>query len=146
MKALGLTAFAASLFVVLAVQGGDDAALKEERAALQGVWKVTKLETAQGEDGKLIDATLEFDKDGKNITFTHGGATKKGAFKLNPAGKPKEIDITPSDEDKAVEGIYQIEKTTLKICMADKAGDGRPNEFATKEGKRFVVITLEKQK
>ncbi len=146
MKALGLTAFAVSMFVVLAAQAGDDAALKKERAALQGVWKITKVEKAQGEDANLIDATLEFDKDGKNITFTHNGDTKQGTFKLNPAGKPKEIDISPADQDKTMEGIYQIEKTTLKICMADQAGDGRPTEFATKEGKGFVLITLEKQK
>lgn len=146
MKALGLTAFAGSLFVVLAAQGGDEAALKKERAALQGVWKITKFEKAQGEDANLVDATLDFDKAGKDITFTHNGNTKKGTFRLNPAGKPKEIDITPGDEDKTMEGIYMIEKSTLKICMADKAGDGRPTEFATKEGKGFVLITLEKQK
>lgn len=146
MKTLGLAAFAASLLVVVAAQGGDDAALKKERAALQGVWKITKFEKAQGEDANLIDATLEFDKDGKNITFTRNDDTKKGTFKLNPAGKPKEIDISPVGEGKTMEGIYQIEKSTLKICMADRAGDGRPSEFAVKEGKSYVLITLEKQK
>jgi uncharacterized protein (TIGR03067 family) len=147
MKALGLTAFAATLFVALAAQGGDDETLKKENAALQGVWKITKFENPKGEeDGNLAGATLDFDKDGKNLTFTHNGETKKGAFRLNPAGKPKEIDISPANEDKTHEGIYQVEKSTLKICLTMNPGDGRPSEFATKDGKGFVLITLEKQK
>src|ERR1700722_8840185 len=106
MKALGLTTFATSLFVVFAVQGGDEAALKKERAALQGMWKITKFETPKGADDNVPGATLEFDKEGKNLTFSHNGETKKGTFKLNPSGKPKEIDVMPENEDKTIEGIY----------------------------------------
>jgi uncharacterized protein (TIGR03067 family) len=146
MKALGLTTFAATLFVALAAQAGDDAALKKENAALQGVWKISKFESPKGEDADHIGATLEFDKDGKNILFTHNGNAKKGTFKINPAGKPKEIDIAPTDENKTMEGIYTIEKSMLKICMTMNPGDGRPSEFATKDGKGYVLITLEKQK
>ena len=146
MKALGLAAFAAVLFVSVAAQGGEEAALKKERAALQGVWKITSFETPDGKKDDIVGATLEFDKDGKNVTFIKGGETKKGTFKLNPAGTPKEIDISPSDENKTMAGIYQIDKTMLKICLAVDPGDGRPSEFALKDGKKYVVFTLEKAK
>jgi uncharacterized protein (TIGR03067 family) len=143
MQPIGVASFAAGLLLVLGAQG-DEAALKKDRAALQGAWKVTSFETNKGK--AFEGAMLEFDKDGKNLTFTHNGETKKGTFKLNPAGKPKEIDISPADENKTLEGIYQIDKDTLKICLAPDGNDGRPSEFATKEGKNFVLIVLERAK
>ncbi len=145
MKALGLASFAARLLVTFTVQAGDDAALKKEKAALQGVWKIVSFETPDGKNDDLVDATFEFDKDGKSITFTKGNETKKGTFKLNPAGKPKEIDISPSDENKTFEAIYQIDKKTLKLCLST-GNDGRPNEFAVKDGKKYVLVTMERAK
>jgi len=147
MKTLGLASFAVGLLVVLTAQGGDDA-LKKEQAALQGVWKVISLETPNGKQDDVAGATLEFDKEVKNLTFTKGGETKKGTVKLNPAGKPKEIDIVPNeDANKKMEGIYVLEKDTLKICVCPEgSGDGRPSEFAVKEGKKYVLLTLERAK
>ena len=54
------------------------------------------------------------------MTFKKDNESKKGTFKLNPAGKPKEIDISPAEENaKTLEGIYVIEKeNTLKICLS----------------------------
>ena len=127
MKALGLASFATALLVVLTSQGGDDAAQKKDKAALQGKWKITSFETKGGKDANLEGAHMEFDKDGKNLTFTKGDETKKGTFKLNPTAKPKEIDIMPGDENKTFVGIYQLDKDKLKLCLAPDAGDGRPS-------------------
>jgi uncharacterized protein (TIGR03067 family) len=148
MKTLGLASFAVCLLVVLSAEGGDDAAIKKEKAALRGVWKIVSLETPKGKDSDAEGATLEFDKDGKNMVYMHKDETKKGTYKLNPAGKPKEIDIVPSEDTaKKMEGIYVIDKKTLKICLCpDGSGDGRPTEFAVPEGKKFVLITLERVK
>ena len=146
MKTLGLASCAGLLFVVLAAQGGDDAALRKEAAALQGVWKIVSFEAPDGKKDDFNGATIEFEKDGKSLTFVKGDETKKGAFKVNPAGKPKEIDIMPGDDSKTFEGIYQIEKATLKICLCPGSNDGRPNEFAVKDGKQHVLIILERAK
>lgn len=144
MKALGLASFAACLVVTLGVQAGDEAALKKEKAAIAGKWKIVSFETPEGKKDDLADATLEFDKDGKNMTFSKGNETKKGTFTLNPAGKPKEIDISPSDENKTFDGIYELKKDSLKICL-NVGNDGRPNEFAVKD-KKYVLISLERAK
>ena len=125
MKILGLASFAACLLVVFTASAGEEAALKKERAVLQGAWKIVGFETPDGKKDDAINATVEFDKDGKNMTFTKDGETKKGTFKLNPAGKPKEIDISPSDENKTMAGIYELDKTKLKICLATGANDAR---------------------
>jgi uncharacterized protein (TIGR03067 family) len=148
MKALGLASFAACLLIAFAAQGGDDAALKKEKAALQGLWKIVSVETPNGKKDDFDGATLDFNKDGKNLTFTKGNETKKGTYKLNPAGKPKEIDISPSDDNqKTMEGIYVIEKNTLKICLCPEgSGDGRPTEFVVKDGKKHVLMTAERAK
>ena len=146
MKALGLASFAAGLFVAITAYAGEDEAQKKEKAALQGTWKITSLESNKGKDDGAAGATLEFDKEGKNIVFTKGDQTKKGTFKLNPAAKPKEIDINPSDENKTFEGVYVLEKDSLKICLAPDAGDGRPGEVALKDGKNYILITLERAK
>jgi uncharacterized protein (TIGR03067 family) len=145
MKKLGLTSFAFGLFVVLAAQGGDDAQ-KKDQAAIQGKWKIVSLENNKGKDQGAEGAALEFGKDGKSLVFMKDDQTKKGTYTLNPAGKPKEMDIKPAGEDKNFEAIYELGKDTLKICIAPEPGDGRPSEFALKEGKNFLLIVLERAK
>ena len=146
MKILGLASFAACLVVAFSANAGEEAALKKERAALQGAWKIISFETPDGKKDDAVNATLEFDKDGKNITFVKDSETKKGTFKINPAGKPKEIDISPSDENKTMAGIYELDKTKLKICLATGNNEARPTEFAIKDGQKHVIITLERVK
>lgn len=143
MKALGLASFAVCLVATFAI-AGDDEAQKKEKAAIAGKWKIVSFETPDGNKDDLADATLEFDKDGKNMTFMKGDETKKGTFKLNPAGKPKEIDVMPENENKTFEGIYQLDKDSLKICLS-VGNDGRPNELAVKD-KKYVLITMERAK
>jgi uncharacterized protein (TIGR03067 family) len=145
MKTLGLASFALGLFVVLTAQGGDDAQ-KKAKAAIEGTWKIVSFESNKGKDENFEGASLAFDKDGKNLTFAHNGETKKGTFKLNAAAKPMEIDILPGDENKTFEGIYELDKNKMKICLAPEAGDGRPGEFALKEGKNYLLIVLERAK
>ena len=143
MHTLGWATLATGL---LLFASGDDAALKKEQKALQGTWKMISVDTPQGKKDDLEGATLEFASDGKNLTYTHNGKTQKATYKLNPAGNPKEIDLTIG-KDKLLEGIYQIDKDMLKICLsAPDANDGRPNEFAVKDGKSYVVITLQRAK
>ena len=146
MKTLGLAAFALGLLTVVVVHAGDDAAQKKDKAALQGVWKIVSLESSKGKDPNAEGATLEFDKDGKNLVYTKDGESKKATYTLNPSGKPKEIDIKVADENKTFEAIYQVDKDKLKICLAPESGDGRPNEFAVKDGKSYILIQLEKSK
>ena len=89
MKSLALASFSAVLIAALTAQGGDDAAQKKEKAALQGKWKVVSWETEGAKDPDYVGATFEFAKDGKSVTFIHNDKTTKSTFKLNPAGKPK---------------------------------------------------------
>jgi uncharacterized protein (TIGR03067 family) len=144
MQSFSVATFAVGLVIVFVA--GDDEALKKEKAAIQGIWKVTSAESAKGKDQNAEGATIEFDKDGKSFVFEHNGQSKKGTFKLNPAGKPKELDMTFTDDNLTIEGIYQLDKDKFKACVALEPGDGRPSEFATKEGKNFLLVELERKK
>jgi uncharacterized protein (TIGR03067 family) len=145
MKAVVLTFTAAA---VLLVGGqGDEAALKKERARLKGTWKITKFETPKGEDENWRDAMLVLGEDG-SLELRKGDDTKKATFKLNPAAKPKEIDISPDDDaNKVMKGIYKIEKDVLKLCVnPDGNNNQRPTEFKIVDGVPQILVTLEKAK
>src|SRR5262245_18042453 len=125
MKAAMLTFAAGALLMA----GGEEA-LKKEKAQFTGTWKITKLTTPKGDEDVSSGATLTFGKDG-TLEFRKGDDTKKATFKLNPAAKPKEIDVTPDeDANKIMHGIYQMEKTTLKLCVDVGPNSQRPTEFA----------------
>ena len=140
MKALLATAVS---LVFLAGAQNDDAAVKKEKELLAGVWKIASFESQQGKKEDFEGATLEFKADGK-AEFTKGGEAKQATYTINPAGKPKEIDLKPEGKDEAMRGIYRLEKDTLTICIVENPNVGRPNEFAAKDN--YVVVTLKREK
>jgi uncharacterized protein (TIGR03067 family) len=135
---------------VLAVVLAADAP-KKDKEGLQGTWKVVSVE--QGgkaqEEGK--EFVMVFDKD--TFAVKRGDdVIVKGTFKVDPAKKPKAIDMTiteakkEQDKDKEIHGIYELEKDSLKWCTAEPGEKDRPTEFATKEGTKLLVVTLKKDK
>jgi uncharacterized protein (TIGR03067 family) len=140
MKAAMLTFTATAMLLA----GGAEAQ-KKEKARFVGTWKVTKLASPKG-DQDVAGATLMFNKDG-TLEFRHGDETKKATFKLNPAAKPHEIDVTPDeDANKLFLGIYQLEKNTLKLCIDVGQNSQRPTEFTAPEGANRILLLLEKGK
>jgi uncharacterized protein (TIGR03067 family) len=127
----------------LVLVGGDADAVKKELKALAGTWKVESFEAADGKKAEFEGALLTFKDD--NMEFTKDGETKKGTVKVNPAGKPKEIDIKPEDKNDPIPAIYQIDGATLKFCLAmGEANVARPNEFTAKDN--WIVVVLKKEK
>jgi uncharacterized protein (TIGR03067 family) len=144
MKA-AVVAFVASAALLLGGQA-DEKALKKEQTRLQGTWKIVRLQTPKGDDDNFKDGTLVLEKDG-TLELKVGGETKKGTYKINPAGKPKEIDISPDgDANKVMKGIYQLDKDKLKICVTEDPNGNRPTEFEAKEGGAHALATLERVK
>ncbi len=144
MKAAMLTLTAGAL--LLAGGAGDEAALKKEKARLTGTWKITKLTLPKGDQDVSGGATLTFGKDG-SIEFKKGDETKKATYKLKPAAKPKEIDVSPEDDaNKIAHGIYEIKKGTLKLCLDIGQNRERPTEFTAPEGGSRILLIMEKAK
>jgi uncharacterized protein (TIGR03067 family) len=143
MKA-ALSGFVASVVFFVGGQA-DEAALKKEKARLKGMWKITRFENAKGEDDKFKDAILVFDEAGA-AELRHNGEVKKAAYKINPAAKLKELDLTAEGKDTTMKGIYELKKDMLKICLDDDPNAERPTEFAIKPGSRQALIMFERAK
>jgi uncharacterized protein (TIGR03067 family) len=134
MTRYALLVLAAGL-VVAADARSDDAAKKDSKA-LEGAWVL-----ASGvDDGKkLTDEALKGARltvEGDKHTVKEGDTTYRGTHKLDPATKPKSIDITDSEgpfKGKTVLGIYELDGDEFRICYAPPGKD-RPKDFSAKAG------------
>ena len=93
---------------------------------------------------KTIKLVIKDDK----YTVTVGEKVDKGTVKLNPAAKPKALDITGTDgpnKGKTILAIYERNGNTLRVCY-DLGGKNRPTEFKTKEGTQLFLVTYKREK
>jgi hypothetical protein len=122
---------------------------KKDKAAdkLQGIWTVVSFVADGKENPKAKDDTVSFD--GEKLVIKHKDGSHEATYKLDPAQKPKTIDITPSDgpnKDKVMKGIYSIDGDDLKVCWTEDPDKDRPKEFESKEGSGLRLATLKREK
>jgi uncharacterized protein (TIGR03067 family) len=142
-----LAALVISLLLGAEEKNGD---AKKDQEALQGTWRpVSSEQDGKDQTAQAKEYVFTFDRD----TFTMKKRDQvwlKGTFKLDPSQKPKTIDMTATegrredDKGKELHGIYELDKGTLKWCTSPPGGKDRPKDFATKEGTRFLLVTLKK--
>jgi uncharacterized protein (TIGR03067 family) len=149
MKAFGLILVALGFLVEAK---GLSQKEREDNEKIQGTWKIVSFE-ARGkkellppEALKVATVVITADK----MTFDFGKEKLEARFKIDPAKKPKTIDLEELKEKNAkpVPGIYLLQGDSLKLCW-DANGRSRPTEF-TKEGKipqdlRLVALKREKK-
>jgi uncharacterized protein (TIGR03067 family) len=80
------------------------------------------------------------------FTIKHPPANEeKGLFRLDPAKKPKQIDMSDG-----VKGVYELVEDTLKLCWDQQAKtNGRPTKFSLRQEKdsvHYFVLKREKKK
>jgi uncharacterized protein (TIGR03067 family) len=125
--------------VVGAVAGqGDGKGAKE----IDGAW--TFVSAVKGGKKKDFDGEpirIVF-KAGK-MTIDKGGDTKNGSYKIDPAKKPKQIDMKV--EENEIKGIYELQGDTLRICGHGQGGE-RPTEFKADEGSEAMLLTFRREK
>ena len=121
---------------------------KGKKAAdkFDGTWKVVSVER----DGQAVDDakddTVTFT--GDKIAIKSKNGDHAGTFKLDPAQKPKTIDMTPSDgpqKGQVHAGIYSLDGDTLKICFTEPGKD-RPKELTAKAGSGQMLVVLKRAK
>ena len=147
MRAYLLTAVAVGLLVGAGAPAGEG---KKDKAALQGVWKVVTVE----ERGKSMEDNEghEVVFKGDEFTLKRGDKTIiKAKFKLDPAKKPKQIDLEITEDlsgkhvGQTAEGIYEVKKDELKACIVEPgSGGARLTEFSAPEGTKQVFVTLKR--
>lgn len=132
------------LSFVLAARSGD----VKDGDTIEGTWLPSMAELGGKMFPDEIRKTIRLVvKDGK-YTVTVGKQVDQGTVKLNPAAKPKEMDITGTDganKGKTIRAIYEREGDTLRVCY-DLSGKGRPKEFRTKEGTQLFLVSYKREK
>ena len=137
--------------VLLLAGGGDIAdAIKKDRAALQGTWKVV----ASEDNGEKVPAedikSLFLIFKGDAIYIREGGkAEERFAFLLDPTRKPKEIDLilrVGAKKGHADRAIYQLEGDSLRICIQSNKDKARPRDFVSRAGSGVSLVVMERTK
>jgi uncharacterized protein (TIGR03067 family) len=147
--------YIASLVVMTCLAGlviGQEAA--GDKKKFQGVWDIAFLEAGGVRaPGPKVDKGLQVIVNGDNLKVISDEIKDDAGmiFKLDPAKKPKAIDLRYIDgpyKGRTVLGIYAFDGAALKLCFPDDPDDAptRPKTFATKKGSSMRVYTLKKVK
>jgi uncharacterized protein (TIGR03067 family) len=139
----------ATLLVGAALVGGvrgDDAA--NDAKKLEGTWRPVAAELSSK---KLPEAgykamTLVL-KDGR-YSYKFGDENDAGTYTVDPAKKPKAMDVTGSEgpnKGRTIPAIYELTGDTLKICYS-LDGKTRPTAFVTKPDSKLFMVTYKREK
>ncbi len=136
-------------FTALLLIAADEAdPAKREMAALEGAYTMTSLEVeGQKVEGQRIEGSELLIKEGKYIVTTRGNKHET-LMDIDPAHKPKQIDMTFADgpnKDKTLQGIYEIDGDTLKVCRSINPDASRPKEFTTAPGTGLFLVVWKRQ-
>ena len=132
------------LTFALTARGGD----AKDRDTVEGTWLPATAELGEKAFPDEVRKTIKLVVKDDEYTVTVGQAVDQGTVKLNPAAKPKELDITGTDgpnKGRTFLAIYERDGDRLRICY-DLSGQGRPTEFETKEGTQLFLVTYTREK
>jgi uncharacterized protein (TIGR03067 family) len=123
---------------------GADTKDKKDTDLVQGTWQATEMvqsgQTAPKEEAAKVTLTI---KGEKYVFKAPDGAEHEGTFKLDPAAKPKSLDILPKDGGE-MKGIYSVTETEYKMCVSF-SGE-RPKEFVSNADNNCVLLVMKKAK
>ena len=140
-----VAAFSALLISHPAAIAGEDAA-----DSIQGVWIAKSMEANGKSAPEEVVNRLRFTfKDDKLLVKGNfdDGREEECSFTIDPERSPKHLNFSPPREKKPVLGIYELKNDELRLCMRHgNSSEGRPTEFATKEGTELVLIVFKKLK
>lgn len=122
-----------------------DAPASKEPADLQGAWRLESVEVKGEQRPPLGGGQPLVVIDGAKVIYD---GEEVASLTADARSTPKIIDVTFPDPKRTMEGIYAVEKDTLKICLNIHT-DGvkeRPGDFSTadKENPRVLVFQREK--
>ena len=112
--------------------------VRAANGAFQGTWKFVAASTDGKADPDTAIAKLQFIVDGDKYRIVDDGKEQEvGTLKLAKEGANDTIDWvieSGDDKGKTQHGIYKLAGDTAELAYFAAAKDGRPTEFASKEG------------
>jgi len=128
---------------LLAAEKPAEPPVKKELAELQGTWKMVSLEI-NGEDSNEKSQPRWVIK-GDKVFY---GGQEIAVLKSDTSATPKIIDLDFRDPKKVYEGIYEVAKDTLKICLNARSDTlkERPADFSTKDKEHLRLLVFQREK
>jgi uncharacterized protein (TIGR03067 family) len=126
--------------LVTGVAAGD---AQKDQEKIQGFWKAVKA-TASGKElpaDIVAEMKMEFAGD-KAYDIEECKKAGEFSFKLDPAKKPRHIDLLYKDGKKIL-GIYEVSGDTLKLCVGEKK---RPEAFTSPAGSDVILTVMQRVK
>ena len=144
MRALALCSILVLVFPAMADDKSD-----AEFKALAGKWEITKSELGGMDITDHLKA-MKFEIMGGGKYVAELGKEKdEGAFTIDLAMKPKEMDIKSTggpNKDKLIKAIYKLDGDELVVCY-ELGGEGeRPTKFETKPKTMLLLTTYKRKK
>ena len=133
-----------AMILFTAAARSQDAA--DERKLLQGTWLPTAAELSENPFGEATLKIMKLVFEGDTYNVTVGISVDRGTTKIDPAAKPKTMDIIGTDgpnQGKTFLAIYELNGDTLRICY-DLTGKVRPTEFKTRKGEPLFLATYKR--
>jgi uncharacterized protein (TIGR03067 family) len=134
--------------LVLSFSLGTRSGDAKDGGTLQGTWLPATAELGGKAFPDDVRKTIKLVVKDDKYSVTVGKEVDQGTVKLNPAAKPKEMDITGTDgpnKGKTFLAIYEQDGDTLRVCY-DLSGKARPTEFKTREGTQLFLVTYKREK
>jgi uncharacterized protein (TIGR03067 family) len=136
-----------ALTLLFATGGWCQDAAKEKKM-LEGKWLPMQAEHAGQKLPEAQLKSLSLDIADGTYTVKAGNVVDKGTLKIDPAAKPKAMDIVGTDgpnKGKTFLAIYEFKGDTLRICY-DLDGKARPTEFVTSKDRPFFLAVYQRAK
>jgi uncharacterized protein (TIGR03067 family) len=132
--------------LVVAEARSKETLSKNDLAKLQGSWRVVAGESKGKPKPEDAVKDLKWIVKGNMITLKGDeGKNFELRFKINATKKPKTIDVINPERKETVQGIYQLDKDTWKLCVG-VPGEKRPADFKTREDLNTALFVLEREK
>lgn len=120
---------------------------KDDKDRIQGTWTVVSGERGGEPAPADVVESLKVTFNADKIKFEMKDRTRTGTFKLDADKKPRQITLTADDgRDKPLEGIYELDGDSLKLCFNEGGNGGRPEKFDSKATKTTMVMTFKRAK
>ena len=121
---------------------------KEDSKMMEGTWLPVEAELAGQKFPDEVLKTMKLTMSDGKYTVKVGEQVDEGTVKLEPAAKPKAMDITGTEgpnKGKTILAIYELNGDTLRICY-DLAGKKRPTEFKTVKDTQQFLVSYKREK
>jgi len=140
------------LFLAPGVVYAQDNAVKKESEKFQGTWRLVSSEEDAQPTADFIVENLKIVIKGNQVSLKDVEAIVKQFGKvtitIDPSTNPKIIDfkiVAGTEKDKTFEGIYEMKDDRLKICVSNRSGGNRPDDFKTAAGSNRLLVVLKRE-